>query len=103
MIDELIDRPKLADDEKDYLTVLTDLVADYEAESIPMPRVEDAEMLAFLLQTKGVSQAQAAKQTTISESTISEVLSGKRRLNRGQIGKLSRYFHVEPGVFYYGE
>lgn len=40
-----------------------------------------------------------AKAVRIAESTISEVLSGKRKLNRTQIGKLSRYFHIEPGVF----
>ena len=32
-------------------------------------------------------------------NTISEVLAGKRKLNRAQITKLSRYFHIEPGTF----
>ena len=40
--------------------------------------------------------------TGIAESTISEVLSGKRKLNRTQIGKLARYFHVSPAVFEFG-
>ena len=35
----------------------------------------------------------------IAESTISAVLGGKRKLNRTQIAKLARYFHVEPGAF----
>jgi hypothetical protein len=30
---------------------------------------------------------------------ISEVLAGKRKLNRAQIIKLSHYFRVEPGTF----
>lgn len=33
------------------------------------------------------------------ESSISEVLAGKRKLNRTQIAKLGRYFGVEPGAF----
>jgi HTH-type transcriptional regulator/antitoxin HigA len=37
--------------------------------------------------------------TGVAESTISEVLSGKRKLNRKQIGKLAQFFHVDPGVF----
>ena len=39
----------------------------------------------------------------IAESTISEVLAGKRRLNRARIGKLARHFRVEPGAFAFGE
>lgn len=35
----------------------------------------------------------------IAVSTISEVLRGKRTLNRAQIGKLARYFHVTPDTF----
>jgi len=32
-------------------------------------------------------------------STVSELLSGKGKLNRGQIGKLALVFKVKPGVF----
>jgi HTH-type transcriptional regulator/antitoxin HigA len=40
-----------------------------------------------------------ARQAGIAESTISEVIAGKRSLSRGHIGKLSRYFGVQPGAF----
>ena len=46
-----------------------------------------------------VTQAQVAKDCRIAESTISEVLADKRKLNRKQIGKLATYFHVKPTVF----
>lgn len=36
---------------------------------------------------------------TLAESTISEVLAGKRKLNRKQIGKLARYFKISPSAF----
>jgi transcriptional regulator with XRE-family HTH domain len=52
-----------------------------------------------LLENKGVTQAQVAKECRIAESTISAVLAGTRKLNRNHIGKLASYFHVEPGVF----
>ena len=55
--------------------------------------------LRLLIEAKGVTQAQAAKEAGIAESTVSEVLAGKRKLNRTQIGKLTRYFHVGPGAF----
>lgn len=103
VIDSLIDQDELSAPEQDYLDVLSDLVEDYETIHYPEKSVPDAEMLQFLLEAKCVTQAQAAKGAGIAESTISEVLSGKRKLNRRQIGKLARYFHVEPGVFEFGE
>lgn len=103
VIDSLIDQPRLSRPEDDYLDVLSDLVIAYEEVHYPETPVSDADMLQFLLEAKCVTQAQAAKGAGIAESTISEVLSGKRKLNRRQIGKLARYFHVEPGVFEFGE
>jgi HTH-type transcriptional regulator/antitoxin HigA len=78
-------------------------VEAYENEAIPIAPVGDAEMLKFLIEQKGVTQSETARGARIAESTISEVLSGKRKLNRTQIGKLSQYFHVEPGAFLVAE
>jgi HTH-type transcriptional regulator/antitoxin HigA len=99
MVDSLIDRDDLDTDEQDYLDVLSDLVERYETEEHPLAPVSDAEMLQHLIEAKGVTQVEAARATGIAESTISEVLAGKRTLSRTHIGKLSRYFHVGPGVF----
>ena len=99
VVDELLDRDKLTAAEQDYLDVLSDLVEAYENEAVPMKAVGDADMLRFLIEQRGVTQAELAKQSRIVESTISEVLAGKRKLNRAQIGKLARFFYVAPGVF----
>jgi len=100
MIDSLLDRPQLDRDEDDYLDVLSDLVEKYESDRHPLPPVSDAEMLRFLMtDAQGVTQARLAADTGIPESTISEVLSGKRRLSRRNIGILARYFHVSPSAF----
>jgi HTH-type transcriptional regulator/antitoxin HigA len=99
VIDALIDRPALTTPEQDYVDVLSDLVEAAETEMVPMKPVGDAELLRFLIEQKGVTQAGAAAGAGIAESTISEVLAGKRKLNRAQITKLARYFHVEPGAF----
>ena len=99
VIDALLDRRALTAPEQDYLDVLSDLVEAYEAEMVAMGPVGDAELLRFLIEQKSVTQAGAAAGAGIAESTISEVLGGKRKLNRTQIAKLARYFHVEPGVF----
>lgn len=101
VVDALLDRRVLDRGAKDYLDVLSDLIERYETEHMPMAPVSDAQMLRHLLEAKGVSQAQTARDTGIVESTISEILAGKRSLNRAQIAKLARYFHVEPSVFHF--
>jgi HTH-type transcriptional regulator / antitoxin HigA len=99
MVDSLLARRDLAPEEEDYLEVLGDLVEQYESEAHPMAPVSDAEMLRHLIEAKGVSQTQISDATGIADSTISEVLKGKRSLNRGHIGKLAKYFSVSPDVF----
>ena len=99
MVDSLIDRDTLVLEEQDYLDVLSDLIEDYEAGEYPAAPVTDAVMLRHLLEAKGVTQAEVSRETGIAESTISEVLAGKRTLSRNHIGTLSRFFCVEPGAF----
>lgn len=103
VVNELIDRDSLSPPEDDYLDVLSDLVEAYEDVAIPMPTAGEAELLRLLIDGRRVTQAQLAKDVRIAESTISEVLAGKRKLNRTQIGKLAAYFKVEPGAFGFGE
>ena len=99
MVDSLLDRRDLAPEEEDYLEVLGDLIERYEGEAHPMAPVSDAEMLRHLIEAKGVSQTEISAATGIADSTISEILKGKRSLNRSHIGKLARYFNVSPDVF----
>ncbi len=99
VIDSLIDAPTLTPPEQDYLEVIADLVEAYETVHEPEPETTDAEMLAYLMEIQGRTQTDVARGAKIAASTVSEVLSGKRTLNRAQIGKLAKYFHVGPGVF----
>ena len=99
VVDSLLDQATLTAAEQDFLDVLSDLVETYETETMPMRPVGDAELLRFLIEQKGVTQVGTAAGAGIAESTISEVLAGKRKLNRTQIAKLARYFHIEPGAF----
>ena len=61
--------------------------------------LSDAEMLKHLIEAKNVTQVEVARATGIAESTISELLAGKRKLSRAHIGKLAKYFHVSPSLF----
>ena len=78
MVDSLLDRKDLAAEEEDYLEVLGDLIEQYESEAHPIAPVSDVEMLRHLIEAKGVSQTEVSKATEIADSTISEVLKGKR-------------------------
>ena len=99
IIDSLLDRPNLAIEEEDYLDVLGTLVHEYESKAYPIGPVSDASMLEHLIEARGVSQTAVAAATGIADSTISEVLKGKRALNRKHIGKLAKYFNVSPELF----
>ena len=99
VIDSLIVRDDRDVDEQDYLDVLVRLVEAYEAEHHPIRSVSDAETLSHLIDAQDVAQSMVAAETGIAESTISEILAGKRGLNRRHIGVFARYFHVGPAVF----
>ncbi|MCI0637774.1 MAG: helix-turn-helix domain-containing protein [Gemmataceae bacterium] len=99
VIDDLVDRPRLNSGQRDYLDVLSDLVEKYEEENHPIPPASDAEMLRFLLDLRDLSQVGLARETGITESTISAVLTGKRQLTRRQIGLLASFFQIEPDLF----
>jgi HTH-type transcriptional regulator / antitoxin HigA len=98
-INSLIVRGDLDSGEQDYLDILTEIVEKYEAVEHPMPRVSDAAMLRHLIEARGINQSKLAGEVGISMSTISEVLNGKRRLNRNHIGVLAKFFRVPPSVF----
>jgi HTH-type transcriptional regulator / antitoxin HigA len=100
VIDSLVIRKDLDSDQEDYLDVLGDLVHKYEAEHDPLLAVSDSDMIRFLVDSNEMSQAELAEQSGIAESTISEILAGKRKLSRRHIAALSRVFRVSPSVFF---
>ncbi|MGA3323044.1 MAG: helix-turn-helix domain-containing protein [Terriglobia bacterium] len=89
-------------EEEEAIDLLTLLIERYEAERYPVPDANAIEVLRFLLRQNGLSQKDISTELG-SESTVSLVLSGKRRLNRDHIARLSRRFHVSPSVFFASE
>ncbi len=98
MIDRLTDKRKLDGGEQAYLDALCDLVVVYEDQHHQLPLASDAELLRHLMEAKGVAQIQVHKETGLSKSAISEVLSGKKSLSRNVIGTLAAYFQVPTSV-----
>src|SRR5205823_11567327 len=100
IIDELITRDKRSRDADDYLRVLANLVKEYEDEHYAIPDVTEAEMLAHLIEARGITQRVLADATRLRESAISDLLAGRRKFNRNHIERFSRYFHVSPAGFF---
>ncbi len=84
---------------QEYLDVLTDLIAAYEDEHIPIADVSEADVLRELIRSSGLSQMELAKAVGIAQSTISAVLTGARSLTKGQVLKLAKCFGIAPAAF----
>ena len=96
---KLTAKSHLTPEEEEAIDLLTLLIERYEAERYPVPDADPIEVLRFLLDRNGLSQRDIAAELG-SESTVSLILAGKRRLNRDHIARLSRRFHVSPSVFF---
>jgi len=84
------------------IELLTLLIERYESENFQTPAASPVQVLRFLLDRHGLRQREIAPELG-SESIVSEVLSGKRKLNATHIEALSRRFHVSPAVFFAAE
>lgn len=99
VMNELVDREGLSPDEDDYLAVLGDLVESYEAKNHSVTPVSDAAMIRHLLDARDLTQAKLAQDTGISESTISAVVNGQRKLTRDHVAVLADYFKIGQEAF----
>jgi len=76
-----------------------DLVRQYEQEAYPAPDISGVEMLRFLMEQHDLRQTDFAQEIG-SQGVVSEILSGKRDLNKNHIAALSKRFSVSPAVFF---
>ena len=78
--------------------VLGLVVSNYEQQHHPIPQATGREILDYLMQEHGLKQSDLPE--IGSQGVVSEILSGKRELNKRQIQALSQRFHVSPSVFF---
>jgi HTH-type transcriptional regulator/antitoxin HigA len=100
LLNQLID--EVGDNEQHPLASLLDivgiLVANYEQEHYILPEASPQEVLAYLLEEHQLKQSQLPE--VGSQGVVSEILSGKRQLNKRQIQALAKRFGVSPEVFF---
>jgi HTH-type transcriptional regulator/antitoxin HigA len=98
VIDDLLDRPELTPDERDYLDVLGTLVYDYEQKYDPMPEIQGRELLKALL-----AEADLKPKDLLpifkTEAAIFAILNGQQELTVSQIQELATFFDLPPIVF----
>jgi HTH-type transcriptional regulator/antitoxin HigA len=85
--------------EKELAELLTLLIEDFEEKRYRLPRAKPLDVLRFLMEQHNLLQKDLAD-VFGTRSIVSEVLSGKRELNKDQIARLSARFHVSPEVFF---
>jgi HTH-type transcriptional regulator/antitoxin HigA len=78
------------------IDILGTLVHDYEEQHHPMPQVGGADVMRFLMEEHGLTQADLPE--IGSQGAVSDILRGKRELNVRQIRALADRFHVSPAV-----
>jgi HTH-type transcriptional regulator/antitoxin HigA len=85
--------------EKELAELLTLLIEDFEEKRYRLPRAKPLEVVRYLMEEHNLLQKDLAD-VFGTRSIVSEVLSGKRELNKDQIARLSARFHVSPEVFF---
>lgn len=92
-------RSSLSNSEADYLTVLGDLIAQYEKR---LPRLAEEmtprEALVFLMESNGLAQTDLVEYVGY-KSNLSAFLSGHRGLSKRAVCRLAEYFKVSPALF----
>lgn len=98
-VESLMKKSRLTAAEEKLLDLLAKLINDYEETIFPTPQVSPARILKHLMEARGASQAELARQIGIARSTVSEVLNGKRNFSVENAHRLAQYFHVQPTLF----
>lgn len=90
---------KLTAAERELAELLTLLIEDFEEKRYRLPRGKPVDVVRFLMEQHHLLQKDLAD-VFGTPSVVSEVLNGKRELNKEQIARLSERFHVSPELFF---
>jgi HTH-type transcriptional regulator/antitoxin HigA len=92
-------RDSWSPEEKDLADLFTLLIEDFEEKHYALPKGPSTGIIEFLMDQHGLKQKDLTD-VFGTPSIVSEVLSGKRELNKEHIRRLSERFHVSPELFF---
>ncbi len=90
---------KRSKEERELADLLTLLIEDYEEKHYQLPKASPLEVIAFLMDQHELKQKDMVD-VFGTPSIVSEVMRGKRELNKEHIRRLSERFHVSPELFF---
>jgi HTH-type transcriptional regulator/antitoxin HigA len=99
IVDKLLDKGYLTEEEEDYLFVLGMLIHEYEEKQDLVPDIYGVELLKVLIEEANLKQKDLVP-IFKTESIVSDVLKGKRKLTVEHIQNLGEFFKVSPSVFF---
>jgi HTH-type transcriptional regulator/antitoxin HigA len=89
---------KRSAEEDAILNLLVHLVEQFEEKSYPIGEAAPAEMVAFLLEQRGLKPA-ALAEVLGSRGRVSEIMAAKRSISKEQAKRLAEFFHVSAAAF----
>lgn len=99
-VNALLEREdSLSPAERKLLDLLALLIEDFEDRQYPLPKATPVGVLEFLMDQHGLKQKDLVD-VFGAPSIVSEVLSGKRQLNKDHIKRLSKRFRISPALFF---
>jgi len=85
--------------ERELSELLTMLIEEFEEKHYALPRAAPLDALRFLMEQHSLKQKDLID-VFGSASIVSEVLHGKREMNKEHIRRLSERFQVSPELFF---
>jgi HTH-type transcriptional regulator/antitoxin HigA len=99
-IEALMDKGDGRSPEEDrLLELLAKLVADFEAANYDFGTSSPNEVLAFLLEKRGMKQIDLLPVLGCSKGALSDMLAGRREIARGTARKLAEFFQLPVDLF----
>lgn len=95
----LVDQDNLTNEHYEYISVLDLLVLDYEQRRYPVQDMYGVNLIKALISERDMKQKDLVP-VFKTESIVSAVLSGQRKLTAEHIYKLAEMFHISTDVFY---
>lgn len=99
VVDSLLDKGELTESEEDYLNLLGLLIYEYESKQDLVPDIYGVELLKVLIAELNLKQKDLVP-IFKTESIVSDVLKGKRKLTVEHIQKLAEFFKLSAAVFF---
>ncbi len=84
----------------EFLALLGDLLSAWERRWHRPPVVPVPDKIRALLESHALRQKDLVGPVFTTETVVSDVMHGRRKLTYEHVHRLARFFHVSPAVFY---